>query len=122
MQRRAADVLKSGRVVSFAAAALIFLAALIESLLFFGVTAGAPPDPLFFEFDRAQRMAVGRVTVSTDLDEQWLIRMWNWNLAAFPSLLASDFLLSLGLLCIAYVAWVSRASSANDVSNAIARC
>ncbi len=111
MQRRAADVLKSGRVMSFVAAALIFLAALIESLLFFGVTAGAPPDPRFFEFDRTQHAvaaaAAARVTIATDLETDWLVKMWDWNLAAFPSLLASDFLLSLGLLGIAYVAWVS---------------
>ncbi len=103
MQRRAVDVLKSGRLVSFVAASLIFLAALIDALLYFGVTAGHPPDPLFFDFVYAR---TPRISAATVLSEEFLRLSWDWNLAAFPSLLASDLLLSLGLFGVAYVAWV----------------
>lgn len=36
----------------------------------------------------------------------FFVQVWKWNLRAFPSLLASDFLLALGLFGVAYVAWV----------------
>jgi hypothetical protein len=40
------------------------------------------------------------------LERDYLIAVWTWNLKAFPSLLASDLLLSLGLFGVAFVAWV----------------
>lgn len=95
-------MLKTGRVVAFVATGLIFLAALVDALLFFGVTAGPPPDPLFFEFDYRS----SRVSATTALDPSYLEKSWQWNLDAFPSMLASDFLLAIGLFCVAYVSWV----------------
>ena len=40
------------------------------------------------------------------LETEYLLNVWEWNLRAFPSLLASDFLLAIGLFCVAYVSWV----------------
>lgn len=102
--RNVSDILNIGRIVAFVAAGVIFLAALIDSLLFFGVTAGHPPNPLFFDFD--YRSAVARLSASTALDQSFLEASWSWNVKAFPSMLVSDFLLASGLFCIAFVSWI----------------
>ena len=97
MQRSSDAVLQSGRRMAFVGAGLICVAALLDALLFFGVSAGPPPDPLFFEFDLRVSSRL------TALDPHYLSAVWAWNVRAFPSLLASDFLLSCGLFFLAYV-------------------
>lgn len=100
IRKSAVDILKSGRLLAFASAFLIFFAALIgeakaaipfspfffqflatrdslprwvaDALLFFGVTAGKPPDPLFFEFEFRHRYL--------SLEPTYLAEQWVWNL------------------------------------------
>lgn len=101
-KRRSVDVLKTGRLVAFGAAGLILVAAFLDVLLFAGVTAGPPEDPFFFDWGGTNQPAQR----ATSLSHDFLVRSWSWNLRAFPSLLTSDLLLSLGLFGVAYVAWV----------------
>ena len=77
-QRNSADVLRAGKLVAFVAAGLIFVAALLDALLFFGVTAGDPPNPFFFDFDYGKRFSI-----TQSLAEEHLRETWAWNLRGF---------------------------------------
>lgn len=90
IRKSGVEVLKSGRIVAFTASSLIFVAALIgvlwrrrhsffsliaslllsDALLYFGVTAGTPPDPLGFTFTRF-----------VSLEPDFLVKQWAWNVA-----------------------------------------
>ena len=58
MKKSGDKVIRSSRIVAFVAAGFIFLAALVDSLLFFGVTAGKPPNPYFFDFQYVREVSM----------------------------------------------------------------